>query len=71
MPVLSVRLAESVLRAGVIEAPAGRASARETVCRIGPEQLSLAVGQRTSGLNRVWLELTIAEGGGVPRRAEY
>ena len=66
MPVLSVRLAESLLRASVIEAPAGR-SARETVCRIGPEHLSLAVGQRTSGLNRVWLELTIAEGGGVPR----
>lgn len=71
MPVLSVRLAEPVLRAGVVDAPGGRLSAREMCCRIEPEQLSLAVGQRTSGLSRVWLELNIAEGGGVPRRDEF
>ena len=68
---LSVRLAESVLRAGMIEAPGRRVSAKEMVCRIEPEQLSLAVGQRTAGLSRVWLELTIAEGGGVPRPGEH
>ena len=71
VPVLSVRLTESVLRAGVVDVPAGRPAARETICRINAEHLSIAVGQRTSGLNHVWLELTVVEGGGVPRRSGY
>ena len=69
-PVLSVRLLDSLLREGLCTEP-GRRSTHETLYRIGPEQLSVAVGQRTAGLDRIWLELIIAEGGGIPRRTGF
>lgn len=68
-PVLSVRLLDSLLREGLCTEP-GRPT-HETLYRIEPEQLSVAVGQRTAGLDRIWLELIIAEGGGIPRRTEF
>lgn len=62
-PILSVILSPDVLHDGV-GLESGRAN--ETLYRIGSDQLSLAVGQRIDELDRMWIELVIAEGGGVP-----
>ena len=62
-PVLSVTLGPDVLRDGV-GLESGRAD--ETLYRIGSDQLLLAVGQRIDGLDRTWLELVVADGGGAP-----